>query len=164
MHVACVNTAAAGSVVPLSDLRLAVPNACCGVQVFRVMRLDDGRNQYKVEINATENHLTGVCIVNESGINLVVVEGDPKGIRRFNRLMLHRIDWNPLLNVDEGDEEMFDQEVNRCHLVWQGTVAQSTFEDFKKHKVASAVEGRAVVATQGVAQYWDSAQSFVADG
>ena len=43
-------------------------------------------------------------------------------------------------------------------------MAQSTFEDFKKHKVASAVEGRAVVATQGVAQYWDSAQSFVADG
>lgn len=126
-----------------------------------MLRLDNGRNQYKVEINATENHLTGVSIVNEDGINLVVVEGDPKGIKRFNRLMLHRIDWNPMLNVDEADEEMFDQEVNKCHLVWQGTVAQSTFEDFKKHKVGSGVEGRAVLAAQGVAQYWDSAQSYV---
>jgi U4/U6 small nuclear ribonucleoprotein PRP3 len=135
-----------------------------GVQVFRVLRLDDGRNQYKVEINATENRLTGVCIVNANGINLVVAEGDPKGIRRFNRLMLHRIDWNPMLNMDEADEEMFEQEVNKCHLVWQGTVAQSAFEDFKKHKVESTVEGRAVLAAQGVAQYWDAAQTFVADG
>jgi U4/U6 small nuclear ribonucleoprotein PRP3 len=133
------------------------------LQVFRVLRLDDGRNQYKVEINAVENRLTGVALVAGSGISVVVVEGDPKGIRRFNRLMLHRIDWNPLMTVEDADAGMFS-EVNRCHLVWQGTVTKSAFEQFKKHKVGSAVEGRAILAAQGVAQYWDSAQNFVPDG
>ena len=35
-----------------------------------------------------------------SGSNLVVVEGGPKGIRKFTHLMLHRIAWDVMLEGD----------------------------------------------------------------
>lgn len=135
----------------------------CVLQVFRVTRLDDTKNQYKVVINAHENRLTGVCVVTEDGINVVVVEGEKKGIRRFHKLMTHRINWNPTVDVEEADDDMFD-ELNKCHLVWQGTTAEGAFEDFRKQEVGGGIEGRAILAAAGVAHYWDAAQNFVPDG
>lgn len=133
------------------------------MQVFRVSRLDDKKNQYKVVINAQENRLTGVCIVTEDGINVVVVEGERKGIRRFHRLMTHRINWNPAVDVEAADDDMF-QELNKCHLVWQGTTAEGAFEDFRRQDVGGDTEGRAILAAAGVAHYWDAARAFVPDG
>lgn len=130
------------------------------VQVFRVNQLNEGKNLYKVDVNAVENHLTGVCVTTETGCNVVVVEGDPKGIRRFNRLMLHRIDWNPMANMDAADDDMF-AELNRCYLVWQGSVATGTFENFRRHKFVSDAEARNFLASRGVAQYWDAAVNYV---
>jgi U4/U6 small nuclear ribonucleoprotein PRP3 len=130
------------------------------VQVFRVNRLDDGRHQYKVTVNAVENRLTGVCVITDDGISVVVVEGERKGIQRFNRLMLRRIDWNPTVHADGADDSMFE-ELNKCYLVWQGSVAQSAFENFSKEKCVSANEGRAFLARHGVVQYWDAAQHYV---
>lgn len=74
---------------------MALPRA----QVFRVSRLEHGKHLYKVEVNATENRLTGVCVTTRAGTNAVVVEGDSKGMRRFHRLMMHRIDWNPQVRL-----------------------------------------------------------------
>ena len=150
----------------------AIVSMCCDarlrcgswdVQVFRVTRLDDKKNQYKVVINAQENRLTGVCVITEEGINVVVVEGEKKGIRRFHRLMTHRINWNPTIDVEEADDEMFE-ELNKCFLVWQGKTAEGAFEDFRKQEVGGDIEGRAILAAAGVAHYWDAAQNFAADG
>jgi U4/U6 small nuclear ribonucleoprotein PRP3 len=133
------------------------------VEVFRVNRMNDGRAIYKVDINAVENRLTGVCVCTEDGINVVVVEGERKGIKRFNRLMLHRIDWNPMVNMEGADESMFE-ELNKCFLVWQGVVAMSTFESFKRHKFATEAEARQFLAKHGAVQYWDAAANFDPDG
>lgn len=156
----------------LGGVCLAIVSMCCDarlrcgswdVQVFRVTRLDDKKNQYKVVINAQENRLTGVCVITEEGINVVVVEGEKKGIRRFHRLMTHRINWNPTIDVEEADDEMFE-ELNKCFLVWQGKTAEGAFEDFRKQEVGGDIEGRAILAAAGVAHYWDAAQNFAADG
>jgi U4/U6 small nuclear ribonucleoprotein PRP3 len=129
------------------------------VQVFRITDLSDGRHVYKVDVNAVENRLTGACTTTKAGINVVIVEGDVKGIRRFNRLMMHRIDWNPMVHVDAADDAMFE-EPNKCYQVWQGTVARPAFEDFKVHKLSSEAEARNLMAERGVVQYWDAAQFF----
>jgi U4/U6 small nuclear ribonucleoprotein PRP3 len=133
------------------------------VQVFRVNNLQDGRHIYKVDINATENRLTGVCVTTRTGTNVVVVEGDRKGMRRFNRLMMHRIDWNPMVNLDGADDSMFE-EPNKCYLVWQGMVARPAFQDFRVHKFINGHEARNFMGEIGVVQYWDAAQFFVPTG
>jgi hypothetical protein len=49
--------------------------------------------QYKVDINAKQLKLTGCAILWEQ-YNIVIVEGGPKAMKRFTRLMLHRIKWD----------------------------------------------------------------------
>lgn len=70
----------------------------------------------------------GVMLVCPSPFSLVVVEGCPKSMKRYHKLMLRRIDWNakPLDAEgdgleDEGDEDNEQQSktINTCHLVWQ---------------------------------------------
>ena len=47
----------------------------CFVAVFKVNDLSSKKNRYKVDINASENHLTGV-VVHSEGMSVVVVEGE----------------------------------------------------------------------------------------
>ena len=68
----------------------------CGVQVtvYRVHNLSSPAIKFKVDMNAQQLHLTGRLLLFKD-INLVVVEGGPKGLKKFKRLMLHRIKWDP---------------------------------------------------------------------
>ena len=83
------------------------------VSVYRVGRvsharnpLSNGRLRYKVTVNAHENHMTGLALLH-GGMALVIVEGVPKSQKRYQKLMLNRIDWNP--DVDEiGDDDDAD--------------------------------------------------------
>jgi len=69
------------------------------VVLFRVTNLSDERHKYKVDINAQENFLTG-CAALYRGCCLVLVEGGPKGIERYKKLMLRRIDWNDFVEEE----------------------------------------------------------------
>lgn len=133
------------------------------VHVFRIRRLDDGRAIYKVDVNAIENRLSGACVCVDGGVAVVIVEGERKGVRRFNRLMLHRIDWNPMATVEGADESMFE-ELNKCCLVWQGVVAAGSFEGFKRHKFTSEGDARQFLASLGAVQYWDAAMTVDDNG
>lgn len=59
---------------------------------FRVKNLSDKSHQFKVRKNAEQLNLTGVCIFNPQ-FNVIYVEGAPKFIKNYKRLMLHRIAW-----------------------------------------------------------------------
>lgn len=48
----------------------------------------------QVDMNAQQYHLTG-CVLVYSNVNLVIIEGGPKALRKYKKLMLHRIKWNP---------------------------------------------------------------------
>jgi hypothetical protein len=62
------------------------------VAVFRVTDFSCLKYRFKVDINAQQYFLSGLVLLcpNEDGKNLVVVEGGPRGIRRFAHLMTKR--------------------------------------------------------------------------
>eukprot|EP00873_Tetraselmis_striata_P039343 jgi/Tetstr1/459607/TSEL_004970.t1 len=137
------------------------PDAVTGTQVcvFRVEDLTFKQHIYKVDINAQENRLTGTQVIVEDGFSLVVVEGTAKAIKRFNKLMLNRIDWN----ARGEEEEEGERPENRCILVWQGEVAEPAFEKFTKEVCSSKPTAKKVLAAAGVAHYWDLAENWVSE-
>lgn len=72
------------------------------VAVFKLKdRLEDGAKRFKVLINAEQNHLYGRSVTTPN-FTLIIVEGGPKGIKRYTRLLLERIEpsdptWATLL-------------------------------------------------------------------
>ena len=71
----------------------------CRVAVFRIENLSHGAHKFKVNMNAQQLAINGVCIIADKklGLNLpnvVVVEGGPKAIKFYKKLMLRRIKWN----------------------------------------------------------------------
>lgn len=71
----------------------------CRVVIFRVDNLSDGGHRYKVDKNAQQLQLHGLCLIanREEGYNspsIVLVEGGPKAIKKFKKLMLVRIKWD----------------------------------------------------------------------
>jgi hypothetical protein len=72
------------------------------VAVFSVNDLDAPRLRYKVDINAQSWLLTGTALICQQGhVNLVLVEGGPRAIKKFTRLMMHRIKWGKILTASE---------------------------------------------------------------
>ncbi|RPB09404.1 PRP3-domain-containing protein [Morchella conica CCBAS932] len=104
--------------------------------VFRIETLANGRHRYKININAEQLALTGICILNPK-FNLVIVEGGSYSISKYRKLMVNRIDWKESLAPKEGTEEgeqeevgEVDMEKNMCTLVWEGELKQKGFKKF----------------------------------
>lgn len=144
------------------------------VAVFKVNDLSSKKNRYKVDINASENHLTGV-VVHSGHFTVVIAEGGTKALKRYKKLMLRRIDWTMKYQAaavegdegggeDEEDEEAEQARLNnKCVQVWEGTVLKPTFYNFRTENCASASMARKFLNTHGVAHYWDMAMSFHTD-
>jgi len=50
----------------------------------------------------------------------VVVEGGPKAVKKFKRLMLHRIKWEDEKDSDDdNDDETANKKTAPCVLVWE---------------------------------------------
>ncbi|CAN1174124.1 Protein RDM16 [Linum perenne] len=136
------------------------------VSVYRVNDLSHKKTRFKVDVNASHNHMTGCCVITE-GINVVVVEGGSKSNKRYGNLMLRRINWAEAVN-DEEDEEGGgggdeDKPPNKCVLVWQGIVAKPSFNRFTVHECMTEAAARKIFADAGVVQYWDLAVNFSDD-
>jgi U4/U6 small nuclear ribonucleoprotein PRP3 len=122
------------------------------------------QHQYKVDVNAQENRLSGVMLISDD-MSVVIVEGGTKSNKRYQKLMQHRINWNQALQ-DKGDDDDMGEErarVNKCSLVWQGSVAKPAFERFAVHKTRTEAAARKYLEDAGVAYYWDLATNFVED-
>ncbi|XVF83418.1 hypothetical protein PTKIN_Ptkin16aG0484200 [Pterospermum kingtungense] len=130
------------------------------VSVYRITDLSHPKTRFKVDVNAQENRLTGCAVISE-GISVVVVEGGSKSIKRYGKLMLRRINWAETVKEedDEGDEDE-EKPPNKCVLVWQGSVAKSSFNKFSVHDCITEAAARKVFADAGVAHYWDLAVNF----
>ncbi|KAJ8760279.1 hypothetical protein K2173_011691 [Erythroxylum novogranatense] len=134
------------------------------VSVYRINDLSHKKTRFKVDVNAQENRLTGTCVMTE-GINVVVVEGGSKAIKRYGKLMLRRINWAEAVEEEEeeGGDETEDKPLNKCVLVWQGSVAKPSFHRFSVHECVTEAAARKVFADAGVAHYWDLAVNFSDD-
>ena len=141
------------------------------VAVYKVGDLSIPQLKFKVEMNAKENYLTGAAVCVPSEFCVVVVEGGPKTLRRYEKLMLQRIDWK---NTGKDDDEDGDDEddgdesgsnggkpVNYCQLVWTGIAKSPAFRGkFKTEVVRNQEVGRRLFEERGVAHYWDLAAAF----
>ncbi|KAL6070867.1 U4/U5/U6 small nuclear ribonucleoprotein prp3 [Balamuthia mandrillaris] len=158
---------------------------CCHVALFKVNSLSDNKHRYKVDINAQENHLSG-CAVIYRNCNLVVVEGGPKAIRRYKKLMLRRIDWNTFVEDEptegeegvegaeggaegmdvggneekKGNEETEKKERNECYLMWEGAVLKPAFRNFRVELFLTEKLARKWLKDHNVPHYWDCAKWF----
>eukprot|EP00708_Paratrimastix_pyriformis_P004493 GAFH01003378.1.p1 GENE.GAFH01003378.1~~GAFH01003378.1.p1 ORF type:complete len:129 (+),score=62.36 GAFH01003378.1:395-781(+) len=65
----------------------------CVVAVFRVLDLTNKSHRFKLEANAQELHLCGICVL-QAPNNIVVVEGGARCVKKYVRLMTHRIRWD----------------------------------------------------------------------
>ncbi|XVE99441.1 hypothetical protein REPUB_Repub03eG0198000 [Reevesia pubescens] len=130
------------------------------VSVYRINDLSHAKTRFKVDVNAQENRLTGCAVISE-GMSVVVVEGGSKSIKRYGKLMLRRINWaEAVKEEDEDGDEDEEKPPNKCVLVWQGSIAKSSFSKFFVHECITEAAARKVFADAGVAHYWDLAVNF----
>uniref|UniRef100_A0A453KI23 Uncharacterized protein n=1 Tax=Aegilops tauschii subsp. strangulata TaxID=200361 RepID=A0A453KI23_AEGTS len=134
----------------------------CIVCVYRIRDLSHPQTRFKVDVNAQENRLTGAAVITD-GISVVVVEGGKKSIKRYNKLMLNRIDWAAAVGGEDDADEEPDKPVNSCVLVWQGSVVKPTFPRFGVHQCRSEAAAKKVFADAKVPHYWDLAVNFSED-
>lgn len=127
-----------------------------GGLMANVYRMDvevQARHRYKVDVNARQSGISGCLVVCEGGWNVVVVEGGAKALRKYNRLMLRRIDWTGEKR-DEGDGDG-DGEKAGCVLVWQGSISSAAFEGFSTLSVRNEGGARSHFRKHQVEHYWD---------
>ncbi|KAJ0169758.1 hypothetical protein K1T71_014364 [Dendrolimus kikuchii] len=125
------------------------------VAVYRVKDLFECASaKFKVEVNATQLHMTGTVLLHR-GCCVVVVEGGPKQHAKYKRLMLNRIKWGEDTVKDaEGNEVP-----NTCHLVWEGVNKQRSFGEIKFKVMPTEKQAREHFQKHGVEHYWDLAYS-----
>ncbi|PWA79842.1 hypothetical protein CTI12_AA202990 [Artemisia annua] len=134
------------------------------VSVYKINDLSHPQTRFKVDVNAQENRLSGCAVISE-GICVVVVEGGNKSIKRYQKLMLKRINWAAAVKDDDQDEDDDDSEKpqNKCVLVWQGSVAKPSFHRFLVHECRTENAARKVFSDAGVGHYWDLSVNFTED-
>jgi len=138
------------------------------VAVYKVLELNT-LNRYKIDMNAQQSFLTGCCIIGP-GFSLVVIEGGPKGLRRYKKLMLRRMKWNPDEEDDTKEKEEKEgaetinveaaKKINRCDLIWEGEVLQAAFNDFQMKVLRLELQVRKFLTDRGCVHYWDMAKNY----
>ncbi|CAF1057656.1 unnamed protein product [Didymodactylos carnosus] len=133
------------------------------VAIYRVKNLNDQAKRFKVETNCKQLHMTG-CVVLCKDINVVAVEGGSKQQKKFRRLMLHRINWNTsqkgqVTNQDDDDNDDQTKDMNKCVLLWEGTVKDRAFGEMKFKNCPTENFAREHFRRHGVEQYWDIAHN-----
>uniref|UniRef100_A0A0C9RNL1 TSA: Wollemia nobilis Ref_Wollemi_Transcript_8155_3912 transcribed RNA sequence n=1 Tax=Wollemia nobilis TaxID=56998 RepID=A0A0C9RNL1_9CONI len=132
------------------------------VSVYKINDLSHPQTRFKVDINAQENRLSGCAVITDS-MSVVVVEGGSKSIKRYGKLMLRRINWAAAVVKEEDEDEDDDRPVNKCQLVWQGSVAKPSFHRFVIQQCRTEAAARKFFADVSVAHYWDLAVNFSED-
>ncbi|TPX35959.1 hypothetical protein SmJEL517_g01728 [Synchytrium microbalum] len=136
------------------------------VAVFRLGHLENKQHKFKVDNNAQQLYLTG-CVIVYQAFTLVVVEGGPKGIKKYKKLMLKRIKWEvngmSMTRDDDNDEEEEEEDAkpNQCVLVWEGEVKTPAFEKFVFFKAPTETRVKEILAPKDVMHYWDAAKNWV---
>ncbi|KAK6198150.1 pre-mRNA processing factor 3-domain-containing protein, partial [Scheffersomyces amazonensis] len=115
--------------------------------IFRVHNLENGQHRYKIDINAKQCELVGICLQNPR-FNLVIVEGGEKSIKFYKKLMMNRIQW------DQSDR-------NKCDIVWEGQLLNLNFQKWSFMHTSNDEEAIGLLEKFGLTSYWS--QSIALD-
>ncbi len=147
------------------------------VAVFKIGSLAHGQHRYKVDINAKEHSLTGICILHPR-FCLVVVEGGAHSIRNYTKLMLNRIRWTevsaPSSTSDKGDRHeeadwlkpvddkgnLKDFGENKCTLVWEGEEKSRSFRKWGSRVCKTDAEAKEALSRAKMENFWTLAKSM----
>jgi len=124
------------------------------VTVYRVKNLHSPAKKWKIEKNAQQLYMTGAVVLYQD-VNVVVVEGGPKQMKKYKQLMLNRIKWNDETYQDKDGTE----HENNCELVWEGQKKQRDFGEMKFKMCPTESFAREHFKKAGVEHYWDQAYS-----
>lgn len=120
--------------------------------VYRVNDLSNPRHRFKVDVNAQQYFLSGtVVLCPEGDCNIVVVEGGPRGIRRFMRLMLYRINWSEKVIPRSEDQTEPAEDGNAADQGMDEDESDDENEDgdeeekLKEMKAAVAAQGNSAI-------------------
>jgi U4/U6 small nuclear ribonucleoprotein PRP3 len=150
------------------------------VLVFKIGSLANGQHRYKININATQNSLSGVCIMHPK-FNLVIVEGGEHSVNNYKKLMLRRIDWTESLPSRErdaaaaagsgaaaarewlkGEDESGqpkDLSANKCVLVFEGQAKAPAFKKWGSKVCETDAEAREFLAQRKMDNFWTQAKN-----
>lgn len=147
--------------------------------VFRIDNLSFGKHRYKVDMNAKQQALTGITILNPK-LNLVVVEGGTHSINAYKKLMLNRIDWTEIsppsstkvpdakdeaakawwLKPEEDNGQLKDLSENRCVLIWEGQVKERVFKKWSSKACETDGDARRALERMKMENMWQTAKNW----
>lgn len=120
------------------------------VAIYRVEDLSNTQHRYKVDINASQLHLTGcVILCEETGCSLVIAEGGKNSVNKFTKLLTQRIKWKDEDAIKAGDT------APGCRKIWQGVVKKATFKNFKMEEFRTEVLAHHYLENKNLGHYWD---------
>jgi len=103
---------------------------------------------------------TGVGLITES-FTIVIVEGTAKSVRRYDKLMLRRIDWSAKLN-ENTDMDVDDEKPNKCTCVWKGSSTVHHLKRFTFETLRTEAAARRYLAEVKLDHLFDAAYACVA--
>jgi len=139
--------------------------------VFRIGRLVSPKSKYKVDVNAKEWELVGVCLSEADGMSVVVVEGGRRAVTKYKKLMLRRIKWTenerPKRRVDsasgddaDAEKPLEDLSGNKCVLLWEGELAEYHFRKWSMYQVENDQGALETMARFHLQNYWIQAKEI----
>lgn len=106
-----------------------------------------------------------MCLITES-FSIVIVEGGLKSVRRYEKLMTRRIDWNVKLDADaavgKDEDEEGNAPENKCTCVWKGATTKPSFKKFRFETLRTEAAARKYLADMNLAHFFDAAAACVA--
>lgn len=145
------------------------------VLVFKIDNLANGSHRYKININADQMALTGICVMHPR-FNLVIVEGGEHSIKKYRKLMMQRIDWTEnsptrrkegkaeelqdWLKAEDEKGELKDLKLNKCVLVFEGETKSRAFRAFKNKPCETDSAAREALQRAKMENFWAQAKSI----
>lgn len=135
------------------------------VAIFFVKDMSHPYHRAKVDLNAQQFNLAG-CVLEcaeDPSFAIVIVEGGPKNIKRYTRLMTVRMKWTgpeEVVPINEDDEEETRHKFNLdnyCRELWQGMATKHSFRGFQFHACDTHGQARKMLRGRGIEHYWEQA-------
>ncbi|KAK9450012.1 pre-mRNA processing factor 3-domain-containing protein [Limtongia smithiae] len=151
---------------------------------FRISNLSSPQHFFKINVNARELELKGVCVTNPK-FNVIVVEGGLRAITLYKKLLLNRMDWTAASNETTADKVVSspsagdgsdgaassaplissaaDWSANKCEVIWEGELKQHQFRWWNTRNTKTEAEAREILDKQQVGHFWNLAKNWKSD-
>lgn len=143
--------------------------------VFRIDSLANGQHRFKINKNAEQLSLTGICLMHPK-FNLVVAEGGEQSIRQYRKLMTNRIDWTEnapsrqnehqnvalrrWLQAEDEAGSLKDLSLNELKTVFEGQVKVRAFKKWGSRVCETDAEVRDILSRHKMENFWSLAKSI----